>query len=136
MKLRIQGCENITDKLNNNFQQMLRYALINQYSDSKKYAVKIIYDSELLQNFLFSDQPDWLPELIAQCKNYIIPNKSITELANILRAVNEIFIQIKNFSWVSYGSLDLDGLFLKYARELKYDELLEKLASHFEQVIS
>lgn len=133
--LNIQGCDNITNLICVNIDKMLGYALVSDYVNAKKYVEKINHDGNILKQFMSNTSPQWLEPLLSHCQAFIQKKCNSQDYAQIVKGINEIFFQIKNFSWASYVSPDLDYIFLEYMKELNYNELLEKLAEHFEKIL-
>lgn len=134
-QLNIQGCDNITKLICTNINKMLEYALVSDYANAKKYVEKINYEGEILKHFVLNTSPQWLETLLNQCQAFIQKKCNNQDYAQMVKGINETFFQIKNFSWTSYVSPDLDHIFLEYVKELNYNELLEKLADHFEKIL-
>lgn len=131
-KLAITGCVQLTEKILANLQQLIQYAMSNDYGNAKKRAKQIEYDAKNLINFIPENLiPQWLQDVSEKCGVFSNLNVSLQDYGKHAMVINYILFNIQNFSWDEWNSqfdnIDLDKEFAKEAAAAHLDEAIDRL---------
>ena len=133
--LKISGCEKLTAKLLGYFQEFILRAFSNDSGRAMDIAQKICYDCENLKGFIPDGLcPAWLNDSIVQCGEMAQQKGKGISAENFGKralAINQIFIEVKDFSWAQWLSqrdcVDLDKEFAKEAAARHLDDAIDRL---------
>lgn len=131
-KLAITGCVQLTEKILANLQQLIQYAMSNDYGNAKKRAKQIEYDAQNLINFIPANLiPQWLQDVSEKCGVFSNLNVSTQDYGKHAMVINNILFNIQNFSWDEWDSqfdhINLDKEFAKEAAAAHLDEAIDRL---------
>ena len=131
------GCKRISVSIISNFNKLLSAAFVNDYGNVKKIAGMIHHEGDLLCAFFSQGVPAPISEIVNFCDDMTKHNRNSADNAEIMKKILPAFFELSKLNWDDYfnENINYDSVFLSYAKEYNYNEILENLASQFELLL-